>query len=266
MSINIALSGASGKMGKAIGKAAATDPNINIPVKLTREIYNSYNLGQIKQLLLNNTNNISNKLANKIDIFIDFSAPSSCLEYLTICAELQIPIIIGTTGFSDLQREQIIKLAEKTPVLLAPNMSIGANICNYLLANLGKILSSTQQLSKQQDDLKVSIKEIHHKNKKDAPSGTALAMADSIKNNYLAANLDIDFISERHTKAKFFHQVKFCDQLEEIVVQHNVKNRSVFAEGALYAAKWLVQQVKECATINEACRVFSFFDIVGGKL
>lgn len=222
MSIIIALSGANGRMGKSIVKAASCNSEYDIALKLTRSSNNN---------LLTTLNNI------KPDVFIDFSTTDACLQYLEICKQLKIPMVIGTTGFTVQQKEKISSSAEHIPILLSPNMSIGANICNYLLGCLSKLLVQNQQFENA-----ISIKEVHHKHKLDAPSGTALRMADIIKKNFLDHANPIEFISKRVGNVKGRHEITFSNKFESIIIKHNVKNRSVFANGALFAARWLVNK------------------------
>lgn len=219
--LNIALSGANGKMGKSILAVAQEDSTINITCKLTRS---------------------NRDLIKPVDIFIDFSVPSACQEYLTICQKLQIPMVIGTTGLSAKQHQEIIKAAEIIPILYAPNMSIGVNICYMLLEYLSNKWS--YYFPQAQD---VEISEVHHKHKKDAPSGTALKMAQIIEQH----NLKINFISKRVGAIRGKHQVKFNNPFEEIIIKHQVKDRNVFAKGALLAAKWLMEKPKKLYSFSD---------------
>lgn len=221
--LNIALSGASGKMGQSILAVAEADPDVNIICKLTRN---------------------NKELLKPIDIFIDFSTPSACQEYLIICQKLKIPMVIGTTGLSTRQYQEIIKASEIIPILYAPNMSIGVNICYMLLENLSNKWSYYFPQSQT-----VDILEVHHKHKKDAPSGTALKMAEIIAQY----NLKVNFTSKRIGEIKGKHQVVFNNPFETIIIKHQVKDRNVFAKGAVLAAKWL---------INKSEKLYSFSDLL----
>lgn len=221
--LNIALSGANGKMGKSIIAVARECPDINISCKLTSS---------------------KRELVKPIDIFIDFSNPLACQEYMSICLKLKIPMVIGTTGLSVKQHEEIIKASSVIPILYAPNMSVGVNICYMLLENLSKKWNTYFP-----DAKNVEILEVHHKHKKDAPSGTALKMAEIIQQY----NLTINFISKRIGAVKGQHQVKFNNSFEEIILKHQVKDRHVFAKGALLAAKWLEKKPE---------KLYSFSDVL----
>ncbi len=233
--LKIALSGANGKMGKAILAAAKPDPEVTIPVKLIKSDQKINLLEELKA----------------IDVCIDFSSPAGSENYLKICKELKIPMVIGTTGLSANQHQEIAKAVDHIPILYAPNMSIGANICYYLLHSLSKLWFNKQ------DQKIVEVTEVHHKNKKDSPSGTALKMAEIIKQSYLNDDLQIKFISKRIGNVKGRHQVKFINPYEELIIRHNVKNRTTFAKGALLAAKWI---------INKPNKLYSLLDVINVKI
>lgn len=249
MKINLALSGANGRMGKEISDAVNKDPSFDLILKLTKDNYHEYNQNQLLANLSKNLNNIT--------VFIDFSTPISCLEYAKICNQAKIPMVIGTTGFSDFQTREIINLAKSSPILLSPNMSIGANICKYLIGSLSKLWSKHHI-----DETLIEIKETHHKHKKDKPSGTALSMADLINKNFLAKEkVPINFISERIGEVKGEHKVTFSNIFEEIIIKHNVLDRSIFAYGALLAAKWLAQHKINHHT-NQSYELYNFFHVM----
>lgn len=263
MKINLALSGAHGRMGKAISHAVALDPSCNLIIKLTKDNYQE----QLEHL----------KIENKIDIFIDFSTPASCLEYANFCNKYNIPMVIGTTGFNDHQKQHILNLAKSSPILLSSNMSVGVNICKYLIGSFSRLWSEYQQNN--QDTL-ISIKEVHHKHKKDAPSGTALSIADLINKNFLynyqnnSRALDkkqpipINFISKRLGDVKGTHQVTFRNIFEEISIKHKVKDRSIFAYGALLVAKWLYSKVNKTnrhamhSESEQTYELYNFFHVM----
>lgn len=230
--LNCALSGANGRMGKAIIAQAKHDLEFKIALTLT------------------STNSITNLLGQLkfIDVFIEFSNPQGCEDYLTICKELKIPMVIGTTGLSAKQQQKLIETAKYIPIIQAPNMSIGVNICYNVLA----IVSKNWDYGSNKKST-VEIKEVHHKHKKDAPSGTALKMAEIIKKNSstFSENLEINFISKRIGNAIGKHQVKFSNFQEEIIITHKAKNRASFAKGAIIAAKWLINKPNKLYNLSE---------------
>ena len=181
------------------------------------------------------------------DVLIDFTVPESSLEHVRVCAEQHKPVVIGTTGFTKEQIDQIRKHAQAIPCILSPNMSIGVNLSFKVLAEVAKALG---------DDYDVEIVEAHHRMKKDAPSGTAIKMAQMIA-QALGRNLDEvgvyarkGMIGERSKKEIGIqtvragdivgeHTVFFAGKGERIEITHRAHSRDTFAAGAVRAAKWI---------------------------
>ena len=131
-------------------------------------------------------------------------------------------------------------------------MSIGVNVCKYLIKILSKAWSECHKKFTH-----ITINEIHHKNKKDAPSGTALMFAELIKQNYLNLENNIEFNSKRIGTVKGKHQVIFANDLEELSIIHKVKDRKIFATGSLLAAKWLFDN-----KLHLAPKLYNFSDVL----
>jgi 4-hydroxy-tetrahydrodipicolinate reductase len=185
-------------------------------------------------------------------VVIEFTAPAATLEHAKIAAEKNVPIVIGTTGLNPKQLDEIKKLSRKTRILISANMSLGVNL---LVSLLGKVAATLG------DDYDVEIVEAHHRFKKDAPSGTALAMAATIA-KALKRDLDqagvcgrkgivgertkqeIGLLSVRAGDIVGDHTVIFGGLGERIEFIHRAQSRETFARGALRAAQWLVQQKK----------------------
>jgi 4-hydroxy-tetrahydrodipicolinate reductase len=183
---------------------------------------------------------------------IDFTNAESSLGYLRAAAKRAVPIVIGTTGFNADQLAEIETLARRTPTLLSANMSLGVNLLVSLLGKAAKILG---------DDYDVEILEAHHRFKKDAPSGTALAMGRSVA-QALNRNLDKVGINGRkgivgeRTKNEIAlfsvragdivgeHTVIFGGIGERLEFIHRAHSRDTFARGAIRAAQWLAKQKK----------------------
>lgn len=183
---------------------------------------------------------------------IDFTNPKASLSYLRIAAKKKIPIIIGTTGFSARELAEIKRLARRTPVLFSANMSVGVNLLVNLLGGVAETLG---------EDYDVEIVEAHHRYKKDAPSGTALALGRAVAQ---ALKRDLDqvgvcgrkgIVGERGRKEIALlsvragdivgeHTVIFGGLGERIEFIHRAHSRETFARGALRAARWLVKQKK----------------------
>ena len=185
------------------------------------------------------------------------------MNALRLCAKHNKPVLVASTGFSKKEESEICKLSSQIPVVLAANTSVGVNLCAKLLQIAGKLLAS---------DYDIEIIEAHHKNKVDAPSGTALFLGKEVAK---AANKDFDkvaaFDRTSHMNAreegeigfsviragdiKGEHTVLFANDLEAVEIKHTAYDRSLFANGAMRAAKWL-------ASCNKA-GLYSMYDVLG---
>jgi len=185
-------------------------------------------------------------------VIIEFTAPDATLEHVKIAAEKNIPIVVGTTGLNQKQLDEVKRLSRKTRVLISANMSLGVNLLVSLMGKVAAILG---------DDYDVEIVEAHHRFKKDAPSGTALALAKPIavalKRDLDQAGVcgrkgivgertkqEIDLLSVRAGDIVGEHTVIFGGLGERVEFIHRAQSRETFARGALRAAQWLVKQKK----------------------
>ncbi len=238
--INLAITGCMGRMGQQIIKSAKSDKAFKI-VTLTESKMIKKKIYGIKPSL--------NTLEDfkKVDLIIDFSVPKCTLEILKIASKIKKKVVIGTTGFSKKEENLIKRYARKIPILKAGNMSVGINLLMYLTEISSKSLGNNF-LNK--------INEIHHKHKKDHPSGTALMLGKGIavgKNKdfykligkkYLNKKSfpygkKINFNSIRKDEIVGEHEVKFSSGKEIITLNHEAFDRAIYSEGALTAAKWL---------------------------
>lgn len=184
------------------------------------------------------------------DVLIDFTTPKVSLKNLEVCGLNKKSIVIGSTGFTPEERALAAELAKDIPVVLAPNMSVGVNVCFKVLADVAKILG---------DDFDVEIVEAHHKMKKDSPSGTAVRMgevvADALGRDYnKVANFHREGICGERTKEEIGmqtirggdivgeHTVYFIGMGERIEITHRAHTRDMFSRGSVRAAKWVVSQ------------------------
>ncbi len=182
-------------------------------------------------------------------VLIDFTAPEATIARLKEAAALQIPVVIGTTGFSPDQLNQIEKISQKIPILLSANMSLGINLLLDMVQNLAGRLANYD----------IEVTETHHRLKKDAPSGTALALAQAAATGRDASLDDVavhgrsGFTGERsHTEIGIHairggdvvgdHTVLFAGIGERIELTHKASSRDTFAAGALFAAQFLACQ------------------------
>jgi 4-hydroxy-tetrahydrodipicolinate reductase len=220
--LHIALSGAKGRMGQCVQTLINQSPEITLAATFDRE--------QSVEKHLKTLNNPT------IDVWIDFTHPNASLQYLDYCLKHHIKMVIGTTGFSNQQQALIKKVSRHIPILLAPNMSIGLNILLKLLAVATK---ATANLA----DADIAITDIHHRHKKDKPSGTALSMAQIIQEANPKTKVDhTSIMSLRVGDIIGEHSVRFALAGEQFILSHQVTDRHVFASGAIKAAQWLHTQ------------------------
>ena len=192
------------------------------------------------------TDSLEKALANA-DVLIDFTWPEVTLANAEVCARLGKAMVVGTTGLSPEQRDAISLVAEKTPVVFAPNMSVGVNVCFKLLKDMAKTLG---------DGFDVEIVELHHNKKKDSPSGTAVRMgeivADALGRDYnQVANYHREGMCGERSQEEIGmqtvrggdiigeHTVYFIGMGERIELTHRAMSRDMFARGAVRAAGWL---------------------------
>ena len=244
MTCNIAINGFFGRMGQSIFEASNNHPDVRITVGCDVEKKISSNQSA-KDLVL--TSQLQEQ-SDKFDVVIDFTLPVSSIEVILHCIVTNKPITIGTTGFNQEQKNFIKKASEKIPILIAPNMSQGVNTSLDSLASMAKSLR----------DYSVVIKEIHHVNKIDAPSGTAIKMAEVICNSrgielgdVKSETCPIKFESIREHTEIGTHEVIFRNNYDEIHLLHIAKDRSIFADGAIETAKWVKNQKAGLYTYND---------------
>ena len=239
--INLGITGCLGRMGHQIIISAKKNKNFKL-VALTESKKNNRKINGIK-ILQNNKDTFK-----KTNVIIDFTVPECTLEVLKIASKLKKRVVIGTTGFSKKDENLIKKYSKKIPILKTGNMSLGINLLMYLTEIASKTLGNNF-LSK--------IFEVHHKHKKDYPSGTALMLGKGIavgknKNFYnligkkylnkknFPYGKKINFNSLRKAEIIGEHEVKFSSGKEIITLNHEAFDRALYSEGALAAAKWLM--------------------------
>ena len=241
--INLAITGCMGRMGQQLIKSSKSNKNFKLVALTESELVNKKIAG-IK-LDLN-----TNQTFKKTDVIIDFTVPKCTLEILKIASKLKKRVIIGTTGFTQKEENLIKKYSKKIPILKAGNMSMGVN----LLIHLTEIASRSLG-----DNYLSKIFEIHHKHKKDYPSGTALMLGKGIadgkdkslynligkkflnKKSFPYAK-KINFNSIRKSEIIGEHEVKFSSGKEIITLNHEAFDRTLYSDGALTAAKWITHK------------------------
>jgi len=241
--INLAVTGCMGRMGQQIIRSARKDKNFKL-VTLTENRKIKKKINNVK-ISLNTEEAFRNA-----NLIIDFTIPKCTFQVLKIASKLKKRVIIGTTGFSKKEENLIKKFSKKIPILKAGNMSLGINLLMYLTEIASNSLGNNF-LSK--------VFEVHHRHKKDYPSGTALMLGKGIavgknKNFYnlvgkkylnkktFPYGKKINFNSLRKGEIIGEHEVKFSSGKEIITLNHEAFDRALYSEGALTAAKWLINK------------------------
>ncbi len=243
MKIKLSITGYKGRMGQQLIKSCKNNSSFKL-VSLTEN--------QILKKKINGIKPELNSLSafKKTDVIIDFSVPRCTFEVLKIATKLKKRVVIGTTGFTKKEEKLIERYSKKIPILKAGNMSLGINLLMYLTEIASESLGGNY-LSK--------IFEVHHKLKKDHPSGTALMLGRGIAygkkkdfykligKKYLNKKKfpygkKINFNSIRKGKIIGEHEVKFSSGKEIITLNHEAFDRALYSEGALTAAKWLINK------------------------
>ncbi len=241
--INLAITGCMGRMGQQIIKSTKLDKNFNL-ITITESKKINKKINGIK-ISLN-----TKEAFKKADLIIDFTIPKCTFEVLKIAVKLKKKVVIGTTGFTKREENLIKKFSKKIPILKAGNMSLGINLLMYLTEIASGALEK-KFLSK--------IFEVHHKHKKDYPSGTALMLGKGIaigknKNFYnllgkkflnkktFPYGSKINFNSIRKGEVIGEHEVRFSSGKEIITLNHEAFDRALYSEGALSAARWLINK------------------------
>ena len=250
--MRIAIAGADGRMGRMLIEAATQSPDLELTVALDRT--GSPALGQDAGAFLGRDTGVLisddlDLLANA-DCLIDFTRPEGTLAHLQACVKHGTKCVIGTTGFDEHGKQAIQAASQKIAIVFAPNMSVGVNATLKLLNMAAKLLNSGYD---------VEVFEAHHRNKVDAPSGTALAMGEAVANAWGKNLNDIaDWARHGETGARETgkigfsvmrggdivgdHTVYFCGTGERIEITHRSSSRATYAQGSLRAARYLARK------------------------
>ena len=241
--INLVITGCMGRMGQQLIKSSKLDKNFRL-VALTENRIINKKINGVRPSL--NTE----KAFKNASLIIDFTIPKCTLEVIKIASKLKKRVVIGTTGFNKKEEDLIGKYSKKIPILKAGNMSLGINLLMYLTEITSKSLGNNF-LSK--------VFEVHHKHKKDYPSGTALMLGKGIaigknKNFYkllgkkylnkknFPFGKKINFNSVRKGEIIGEHKVAFSSGKEIVTLNHEAFDRALYSEGAFTAAKWLMNK------------------------
>jgi 4-hydroxy-tetrahydrodipicolinate reductase len=224
--LRVLLVGAAGRMGRTIADLVKNDPKIQI-------------VGRCDQ-----GDAIKPPMARS-DVTIDFSHADAINEICRAAREHRQPLVVGTTGHSPAQRQKIERLAKEIPIVFAANFSVGVNALFWLTRKAAELLGG---------DFHPEIIETHHKMKKDAPSGTAKALADILRKTHSAAS-PIPIQSVREGEVIGEHTIIFATSGECLELTHRATSREIFARGALRAAQWLVGKPPGLYTMQDVLRL-----------
>ncbi len=244
--LRVAVNGAGGRMGKTIVRllAECEETELVAAYDHTENVMIGAPVAGTPDTVLQGSDDFS---ARDFEVLIDFSTPESAISVLEQCAVAGRGAVIGTTGFSEQQHERMRALAEKSPMVYSPNMSVGVNLCYALVALAAKAIGS---------EADVEIFEAHHRHKVDAPSGTALRLGEIVAER-LGLSPEKDFVhtrvgvtGPRPRQAVGFqvmragdivgeHTVTFALAGERVEITHKASSRDCFARGAVRAALWV---------------------------
>ncbi len=237
--LKIALSGCNGRMGQTVSKICAGDDRLMIAAGFDVNTEKLFSYPVYSDPF---------EFSGKIGAVIDFSNPASLDSLLTYCVRYKVPVVLCTTGHSDAQLEKVENASKQIPIFKSGNMSIGINLIMDLLQTMGNVLGR---------DYDVEIVEKHHNQKLDAPSGTALMLAEAVKG---ALPYDAEYVYDRHNVRRKRekneigihavrggtivgeHEVIFAGRDEVIEIKHSIISREVFASGAVNAAVFIASQ------------------------
>jgi len=209
----VLLVGAEGRMGKAVAAAVAKDADLTIAAEIER-------------------NDSIAPVIESCDVVIDFSAAEATETICQACAQHGKPLVLGTTGHSAAQKDAVAAAARKIPLVFAANFSVGVNVLFALTRRAAELLG---------DDFDLDVIELHHRTKKDAPSGTAKQLLEILK-EARAGDREIAAHSIRAGDIVGEHTVIFAGAGERLELTHRAGSRETFAVGALRAARWVIDR------------------------
>ncbi len=210
--LKIAVIGATGRTGSRVAALAATDPRFQLVARVDRARAEEFE-----------------DEAGAVRVAVDFTTPESCVRFAAACARRKTAFVTGTTGLTVVQRAQLAAAAKKVPVFAAPNFSRGMTLTLHLAAEAARRLPGYD----------AAIVETHHKGKKDAPSGTALRLAQAVREGR-ADDAAVPTASLRLADVVGEHALTFAGFDESLTLAHRAESRDAFARGALEAALWTV--------------------------
>jgi 4-hydroxy-tetrahydrodipicolinate reductase len=265
--VKIAIAGAAGRMGRNLVKAAHhnNDALVGAGSERSESSLIGVDLGELcgeGRFDIALVDNLEQVISN-FDVVIDFTAPVSTLANIELCKKHAKKIVIGTTGFSDAEKQLIDEAAKSISIVMAPNYSVGVNLVFKLLEKAAQVMG---------DYCDIEIIEAHHRHKVDAPSGTAIGMGEAIAGamgNKLSdvavyaregitgerTKNEIGFATIRAGDIVGEHTAMFVDIGERVEITHKASDRMTFANGAVKAAVWLAEKPAGFYTMTDVLRL-----------
>lgn len=251
--VKIIMNGCNGKMGQVISRLVEEDENAVIAAgfDINDKINNSYPVFKTPD-----------EFSGEADVVVDFSHPSSLTGILEYCKKRKLPVVLATTGFSAEQKAEFTEAAKEIPIFFSANMSLGINLLISLAKKAAKLLEG---------NFDIEIVERHHNQKIDAPSGTALAIADAIDESL---SFPAEYVYDRHSVRRKRrkteigisavrggtivgdHEIIFAGNDEVIELNHHAASKEVFAVGAIKAAKFMVGKEPGLYDMNDLIQEF----------
>lgn len=249
--LEIMVNGCSGKMGQIVCDLVEQNENLVLKCGFDKNVTGEFAFPVFDKI---------EDISEKPDVIIDFSVPVATFTILNYAIKNHVPVVIATTGFTVEEEEKIKEYSKKIPIFKSANMSYDIMIMKKLVQLLAPLLKDTD----------IEITETHHNRKIDSPSGTAQMLADSI-NNSLGYTLHCEY--NRHDKREKRrkneigmnsirggnivgeHVVQFFGEFETFELKHSTYSRNVFAEGALKASKWIVNQQNGLYSMEDMCSI-----------
>lgn len=254
--IRVAIAGAGGRMGQMLVESALASPTL-FTLSAALEMAGAPLLGRDAGAAVGRATGVLitddiDAAIRQSEVLIDFTRPEGTMRHARCCAEHGCALVVGTTGFSEANKAELAQLAQRAPMVVAANMSVGVNV----------LLKLVRQAAQQLSGYDIEVVEIHHKHKVDAPSGTALALGEAAAEGagvkladaavYAREGLcgerqpgTIGFATLRGGDVVGEHTVLFCGEGERVELTHRAGSRRNFAVGALRAAQFVAARLAE---------------------
>lgn len=254
--VRVVVTGATGRMGSTLCRLLRDEPGMTLVGATERKGLDARALAALEVPVSDELETLLGEV--EADVVIDFTSAEASVAHARVCAERGVALVVGSTGFGSEARAEVLKLSRKIPLVMAPNMSVGVNLVIRMAAELAKVLG---------DGFDIEIVESHHRHKKDAPSGTALRLAEDIAraigrgpSDFRTARegdvgerpqREIGIQTVRGGDVVGEHTVFFLGDGERVELSHRATSRDQFGRGALRAARWVAGRVPGHYDMND---------------